>query len=261
MRRATYIAMGWVMCVAGCGGGGGGDAASPPPPVSNAIAYQNSVVLGSTRAVALSVVPATTTANATLESPVAAPLILLGDNALVLLHQQGGYAGAGIACVSANANSVGTVTNVNVGVNVKSVAALLDTTWTAVANPASTWNNLGASAKVFDGWENCGAKAEGSPSPSSTLTVNADGSFSDNVFDGNPATTVHIVDQGFSATQAAAMLSNSGLLDTSQPANPQIIRLQIYQNGSNQTLLVEQAIPTAGASSSTPGFVAIYFAR
>jgi hypothetical protein len=267
MRRVSCFTIGCVICVAGCGGGGSGgggggrDAASPPPPVSNATAYQSSVVLGSTSTVALSVVPATTTANAILDSPVAAPLIVAGSNALVSLHQQSGYAGAGIACVSANADSVGTVTSVNVGVNVKSAAALLDTTWTVVANPASTWSTFGAGAKTFDGWENCGAKAEGSPSPSSTLIVKADGSLTDNVFDGNPATTVRIVDQGFDAAQASAMLSNAGLLDTSQAASPRIIRLKIYQNASGQTVLVEQAIPTAGASNATPGYVAIYFAR
>jgi uncharacterized protein YunC (DUF1805 family) len=269
MRRASYVAMGWVMCVAGCGGcgggggGGGGDAdsASSTPATADAMAYPRSVELGNTSAVALSVVPATTTSTATLESPVAAPLTVAGNTALVSLHQQNGYAGAGIACVSASANSVGTVTNVNVGVNVKSVAALLDATWTSVTNPVSTWNSFGANGKVFDGWENCGAKAEGGPSPSSTLIVHADGSFSDNVFDGNPATTVHIVDQGFDPTQAAAMLSDAGLLDTSQPTNPQIIRLAIYRNAAGQALLVEQAIPTAGASNATPGYVAVYFAR
>ncbi len=72
---------------------------------------------------------------------------------------------------------------------------MLDGSWTASTTPDANWSALGASAAVFDGWENCGAKAEGSPSPSSTLTINADGSFSDNVFDGNPTTTVTIVDQ------------------------------------------------------------------
>ena len=69
--------------------------------------------------------------------------------------------------------------------------------------PSANWTTLGASGAVFDGWENCGAKAEGAPSPSSTLTVNADGSFSDNVFDGNPSTTVTTVNQSFTAAQAA----------------------------------------------------------
>lgn len=251
--------------LAGCGGGGGGgNTAGPqpsPPPVSPAVAYANSVLLGSTPAVALSVVPATTTTSPVLVSPVAAPLVMAGNNALVSLYQPTAFAGAGIACVSAAAGSIGTVTGVNAGVNVKSVAALLNNTWTPVTEPMSAWAKLAASAAVFDGWENCGAKAEGGPSPASTLTVNADDSFTDNVFDGNPSTTVRIVDQSFSATQAMQMLSGAGLTDTSNAQNPQVIRLTIYANAASQTLLVEQAIPVSGATNGNPGYVAIYFPR
>ncbi|WP_250455364.1 hypothetical protein [Caballeronia sp. ATUFL_M2_KS44] len=249
------------MLVASCGGGGGGDSSAPPPPAPAATAYQNSVLLGDTTAVSLSIMPATTTSNASLASPIAAPFVVAGNNALASLYRPSSYAGAGIACVSAPTNSIGTVVNVNAGVNIKSVAALLNAGWSLVPNATATWSTFGASAKVFDGWENCGAKAEGSPSPASTLTVNADGSFSDNVFDGNPSTTVRIVDQAFSATQASAMLSDAGLADTSQPNAPQTIRLHIYQNAANQTVLVEQAIPASGASTDHPGYVAIYFAR
>jgi hypothetical protein len=257
---ATALVTSIVTSITACGGGGG-NAAPPAPATPAAVAYQNSIVLGGTSPVALSVVPATTTTSASLQSPVSAPLIAAGSTALVSLYQPAAFAGAGIACVSATANSIGTVTNVNVGVNVKSVAALLGSAWTLAANQSAAWSALAASGRIFDGWENCGAKAEGSPSPSSTLTANADGSFSDNVFDGNPSTTVRIVDQSFNAMQAAAMLSPAGLTDTSQPASPQIIRLAVYQNASNQTVLVEQGIPVAGASSDRPGYVAIYFAR
>lgn len=126
---------------------------------------------------------------------------------------------------------------------------------------AAQWVAFAASGKVFDGWENCGAKAEGGPSPASTLIVGADGSFSDNVFDGNPSTTVSIVNQGFTANQAQSMLSDAGLLDTSQPDNPQVIRLRVYGNAANQTVLVEEALPVAGATNDKPGYVAIYFER
>jgi hypothetical protein len=264
MKRTTY---GWLaiatMTLAGCGGGGSDDStSSTPAPVSPvATAYQNSLTLGSVAPQSLSFIAATSIANAMVTSPVATPLIVAGSTPLVSSHFQSGVAGAGIACVSAATNSIGTVTGVNAGVNIKSVAVLLDGTWTVSPTPAATWNALGSTAATFDGWENCGAKAEGSPSPSSTLIVHADGSFTDNVFNGNPSTTVSIVDQGFTASQATLMLSDAGYTDVSQASNPQIIRLKIYQNAARQTLLVEQAIPSSGATNDNPGYVAVYFPR
>jgi hypothetical protein len=266
-RAAAALLAGGV--IGGCGGGGGdgGSAASTPPagtptPVSqNATVYQNSLTLGSTSAVSLSVVAGTSTANAMLVSPVAAPLLNAGNNALLSTHLAANVPGAGIACVSAVSNSIGTVTGVNAGVNVKSVAALLDNGWSVSAAPPTDWAAFGASGAVFDGWENCGAKAEGAPSPSSTLTVNADGSFSDNVFDGNPSTTVTTINQSFSAAQAASLLSEAGYVDSSQPAVPQTIRLKLYHNAAQQTVLVEQGIPVSGATGQSPGFIAIYFQR
>lgn len=258
---ATFAAMLLAACGGGGGGGGDGGASAPPPPASDATVYQNSTTLGSVGAVSLSLIAATTTANAMLISPVAAPLLAAGTTPLVSTHLATGEAGAGIACVSAPTNSIGTVTGVNAGVNIKSVAALLDNSWSVSATPSANWTTLGASGAVFDGWENCGAKAEGAPSPSSTLTVNADGSFTDNVFDGNPSTTVTTVNQSFTAAQAAALLSDAGYADSSQPANPQVIRLRIYHNAAQQTVLVEQGIPASGATSQNPGFIAIYLPR
>jgi hypothetical protein len=256
-----------LLAACGGGGGGGGDngsvgATAPASSTSpSATVYQNSLTLGSVNAVSLSVIPATTTTNAMLVSPVVAPLLMTGNNALVSIYQPTTTSGSGIACVSAPTNSIGTVVGVNAGVNIKSVAALLNSTWSVSATPSADWATLGASAAGFDGWENCGAKAEGAPSPSSTLIVKADGSFSDNVFDGNPSTTVTTVSQSFNATQAASLLSSDGYLDTSQPASPQIIRLTLYHNAARQTVLIEQGIPVSGATNQTPGFVAIYFPR
>ena len=265
MHRAGCTAAAFAAALlAACGGGGGGGGSggsAPPAPSSNASVYQNSTTLGSVGAVSLSLIAATTTANAMLVSPVAAPLLTAGNNTLVSTHLATNVTGAGTACVSAPTNSIGTVTGVNAGVNIKSVAALLDNGWTVSATPSANWTTLGAGSAVFDGWENCVAKAEGAPSPSSTLTVNADGSFSDNVFDGNPSTTVTTVNQSFTAAQAASLLSDAGYLDSSQPANPQTIRLKIYHNAAQQTVLVEQGIPVSGATSQNPGFVAIYFPR
>ncbi|MFM0630011.1 hypothetical protein [Paraburkholderia xenovorans] len=265
MHRAGCTAAAFAAALlAACGGGGGGGGSggsAPPASSSNASVYQNSTTLGSVDAVSLSLIAATTTANAMLVSPVAAPLLTAGNNTLVSTHLPTNVTGAGTACVSAPTNSIGTVTGVNAGVNIKSVAALLDNSWTVSATPSANWTTLGARGAVFDGWENCGAKAEGAPSPSSTLTVNTDGSFSDNVFDGNPSTTVTTVNQSFTAAQAASLLSDAGHLDSSQPANPQTIRLKIYHNAAQQTVLVEQGIPVSGATSQNPGFVAIYFPR
>jgi hypothetical protein len=81
------------------------------------------------------------------------------------------------------------------------------------------------------------------------------------VFDGNPSTTVTIVNQGFTAVQAASMLSEAGYADTTQPANPQRIYLKVYQNAAKLTLLVEQGIPASGASSANPGYIALYLQR
>ena len=264
------LALGVIGVLAACGGGGGGDGGgnagtpatgTPPPASQNATVYPNSLTLGSTSAVSLSVVAGTSTTNTMLVSPVAAPLLQAGNNPLLSTHLAANVPGAGIACVSATANSIGTVTGVNVGVDVKSVAVLLDSGWSVSAAPSVNWASLGASGAVFDGWENCGAKAEGAPSPSSTLTVNADGSFSDNVFDGNPSTTVTTVNQSFSAAQATALLSDAGYVDSSQPALPQTIRLKLYHNAAQQTVLVEEGIPVSGATDQNPGFIAIYFQR
>jgi hypothetical protein len=264
-RTATGFIAAAMMALNGCGGGGGSsdtaNPGAPAPAAPSVIVYQDSLMLGSVTPQSLSFVPATTTVNAMIVSPAAAPLVAAGNTPLVSSYFPGTVPGAGIACISAPANSIGTVTGVNAGVNIKSVAVMLDGSWTASTTPDANWNALGASAAVFDGWENCGAKAEGSPSPSSTLTINADGSFSDNVFDGNPSTTVTIVDQSFSSTQAASMLTDAGYLDASQADNPQTIRLKVFQNAAKQTLLVEQGIPASGATSANPGFVAIYFQR
>ena len=261
-RTAAAFVTASLMTACG-GGGGGGSSTTPTPPTqpTNATVYQNSTALGSVATVSLSLIAATTTANAMLVSPVAAPLVAAGNTPLVSTHLASNVSGAGTACVSAVANSIGTVQSVNVGVGVKSVAALLDATWSVSGTPSANWTTLGASGAIFDGWENCGAKAEGAPSPSSTLTVHADGSFSDNVFDGNPSTTVTTVGQNFTAAQAASLLSDSGYLDTSQPANPQTIRLKLYHNAGQQTVLVEQGIPVSGATAQNPGFIAIYFPR
>lgn len=91
MHRAgcTAAAFAVAALVAACGGGGGGggssgdSAGAPPAPSSNASAYQNSMTLGSVGAVSLSLIAATTTVNAMLVSPVAAPLLVAGNNALV----------------------------------------------------------------------------------------------------------------------------------------------------------------------------------
>jgi hypothetical protein len=264
--RWTSAAYAAALLLAACGGGGGGsggDSGTPdtPPMTPAMVVYQNSLTLGSTNPVSLSIIPATTTANPILVSPVVAPLLAAGNTALVSMHLSTTTSGSGIACVSAATNSIGTVTGVNAGVNIKSVAALLDNTWSVSGTPSADWATLGANAALFDGWENCGAKAEGAPSPSSTLIVNANGSFSDNVFDGNPSTTVTTVSQSFNAAQAASLLSSGGYLDTSQPAAAQIIRLTLYHNAAHQTVLVEQGIPVSGATNQTPGFIAIYFPR
>jgi hypothetical protein len=222
-----------------------------------------SLLLGNAVTLSLSVASNTSTSvvSLVLVSPVAAPLVVAGNNTLATAYRPATFPGAGIACVSGPGNTIGTLTGVNTGVNVKSAAVLLDGTWGQPASATTAWQMLGASNAVFDGWENCGAKPEGAPSASSTLTVAANGSFTDNVFDGNPSTTVSIVNRSYTSAQAAAMLSPQGYLDSTQPANPTTVYLHIYQNAAGQTVLEEQGIPVSGASTANPGYVAIYFRR
>jgi hypothetical protein len=155
--------------------------------------------------------------------------------------------GAAVACVSAPSDRIGTVTGVNLGVNIKSIAVLLDARWQPDPAPRL------AGAR-FDNWENCGAKLEGRPSPASTLVVAPDGSASDDVNDGNPATTFSLVPRRYSAADLAAMLRPAGQTDADSHLR---ITARVYRGPPGRVLIME-GTPLDGQAE---GFIAGYVER
>lgn len=256
----------------GCGGGGGdsGNAATPAQPTptaptvttGGATLYAQTVVLGRTAPEQVGFTDAQGGAGtATIVTPAASTLLAAGSNSLLAQYRNAAVPGAIVACISAPTSSTGVVQGINVGVNVKSVAALLDNTWTTVNDVTTAWAGLAAGGAIFTGWENCGAKPEGQPSPSSLRTLTADGGFLEQVYDGNPSTNLNVIAANYTAAQAAAMLSPAGYLSTMQTGAQRRIRIQILRNAQNQTLLVEQGLPEAGSTAAEPGYLAVYFQR
>lgn len=248
--------------ISGCGGGNGGAAvsASDPGAVSaSQMAYSQSLVLKNFEPRPIVLIDAQGTTAVQLVVSAASTFLPVGKTSVVAVHRSANGAGALLACVSAPTSSTGNVDGINLGVNVKSVAALMDATWFMARDQNVAWAQLVAARKIFEGWENCGAKPEGLPSPSSRRAINADGGFSEDVYDGNPSTNLNIITLHFSPAQVAQMLSPQGYLDTTQSAVAKRIRLRVYQNNSGQTVLIEQGTPDAGLVAPTAGYLAEYF--
>ena len=91
-------------------------------------------------------------------------------------------------CVSGRGDSTNVVEGVNLGVIAESAAVLPDDTWNAI-DAADAWASVVAQRTGLWGWENCGVKPEGLPSPSSRRVPTAEGGFDEDVYDGNRATT------------------------------------------------------------------------
>ena len=249
--------------VAGCGGGGGDNAvpvqASPAPVQSGAasVNYPQSVVLGSLSAQALELREAAPPTATVLVAPAASALLVAGSNPLSSLYRNAATPGALIACVSAPTSSTGLVGGINLGVNIKSAAVLLDKGWSdAGANALSA---LAAAGAQFDGWENCGEKPEGKPSPASTRTLLPGGGLRDDIYDGNPSTNLNIITQNVSAAQLAAMLSGSGYGVASSTGVAFTVWLRVYRDAGGRILLVEQGLPVAGPA--TQGYLSMYLMR
>lgn len=270
MKRPTHAAKTSALLVlaalvAGCGGGSN-DAAAPPvqttPVTPGATLFAQTVVLGRQAPEAVGFNEAQGASRpATIVTPAASTLLAAGSNPLLAVYRNTAVAGAIVACISAPTSSTGLVEGINLGVNVKSVAALLDTTWAGVDDPATAWAALATAGTVFTGWENCGAKPEGQPSPSSLRTLAAGGAFQEQVYDGNPSTNLNIITTNYSAAQVAAMLSPAGYQGTTQNGARRRIRLQILRNAQNQSLLIEQGLPETGSTAADPGYLAVYFQR
>ena len=231
------------------------------------VTYAQTVVLGSLLPHAVGFIDAQGTNSALIITTTASTLLASGQTPVVAVHRSSKAAGALAACVSAPTSSTGTIDGINLGVNIKSVATLMDATWTQASDQAAAWASIAAGSTsgraVFEGWENCGAKPEGLPSPGSLRTVNADGSFSEDVYDGNPSTNLNIITLHGSAAQAAQMLSSEGYLNATQLNAAKRVWLRIYRNTANQTILMEQGLPesrsSSSSSSASPGYMAAYF--
>jgi hypothetical protein len=251
--------------IAGCGGGSGdnGNAtptqATPAPIQTGAVsvAYPRSATLGSLAAQPLELREATPPVATVLVAPAASALLVAGSNPLSSLYRSAGTPGALVACVSAPTNSTGLVGGINLGVNIKSAAVLLDASWSdAGANVLSALAAIGAS---FDGWENCGEKPEGRPSPASTRTLLPNRGMRDDIYDGNPSTNLNIITVDTSAAALAAMLSAQGYAATASSGAAYTVWLRVYRNDSGSVVLVEQGLPTSGPASQ--GYLALYLMR
>jgi hypothetical protein len=221
------------------------------------MAYRRSVVLGSLAAQPLDLREAAPPAATVLVAPAASALLVAGSNPLSSLYRNAAMPGALIACVSAPTSSTGLVSGINLGVNLKSAAVLLDDSWSEAG--ADALHALAAAGAVFNGWENCGEKPEGRPSPASTRTLLADGGMRDDIYDGNPSTNLNIITINTGPAQLAAMLSAQGHAATATSGTTYTIWLRVYRNGSGGILLIEQGLPVS--APATQGFLSMYLMR
>ncbi|MBK4735615.1 hypothetical protein [Noviherbaspirillum pedocola] len=246
----------------GCGGGGGdGSSAStgttPSTASAAAPAYPHSLALGRFAPETISFIDGQPGQGLAIDVSVASALLSAGRNPLAAIHRDTAAAGVIVACVSAPTSATGIVDNINLGVNIRSVAALMDAGWNRVADPASAWSQLAGTH--FDNWENCGAKPEGQPSLASRLNIGGDGSWSEEVYDGNFGTNLNTIELRYDASQVAAMLSADGWLNPGIGTGAKRMWLTIWRNAAGTPLLLVQGWPEA--RGATDGFLAVYFSR
>ena len=185
-------------------------------------------------------------------------LLRVGANAVVAEHVEGTLAGLHVACASGNGQTTNVVTGINPGVLAKSATVLLNSSWTAT-EAAAAWTAATIRGGTWAGWENCGVKPEGSPSPSSRLTPHPGGGYGEDVYDGNPGTTYNVITRRVTATEVAAMLTDAGYAIVEDPARPLRLRLRAYRDGAGNTIFVETGDPVPGAPTGAQGFVVPYF--
>ena len=252
-RLAAALAI--AATLSGCGGGGGdGDV---PVPASNEIAYPHSVVLGAAGEQALIYTPGAGTTAATVTAPSAAALLPAGTTPLVAEHVEPALPGLRIVCVSGRGDSTNVVTGINPGVIAESAAVLMDDGWQPV-DAGVAWADAVASGGAFAGWENCGVKPEGLPSPSSTLRPTPDGGYSEDVYDGNPGTTFNVVRRNVSAAEVSALLSAEGEATVEDPLRPLRLVLRAWRHDAGSVVFIESGVPTAQAPAGARGFIALY---
>jgi hypothetical protein len=246
----------------GCGGGGSAPPPAPPPPAPAppppaAEDDPGSVVLGVAGAQDLQFIPGMGAVQAQVIAPTASTLLAAGINPLTAEHDDPTSPGVRVACVSAPGDTTNVVTGINLGVIGKSAAVLFSSAWRVVdANAA--WSGAVAGAGAWSGWENCGLKPEGLPSPSSLLRPASDGGYGEDVYDGNPGTTFETITQQVPAAQVTAMLSDAGFPTTADPTRPLVLTLRAWADGAGHQVFVERGEPATGARTGTLGFVALY---
>ena len=255
------------LALAGCGGSGGDAPGTPvattppptsPPPTATTVDYPRSVVLGQAAPQDAVYAPAAGAVPATVTVTAASTLLRAGANAVVAEHGEGALGGLRVVCASGNGQTTNVVTGINAGVLAKSAAVLLGDVWTAT-DPIAAWTAATLRGGTWLGWENCGVKPEGLPSPSSRLTPRPDGGYGEDVYDGNPGTTYNVVTRSVAPAVVAAMLSDAGYATVDDPARPLRLRLRAYRDGSGNTIFIETGDPVPGAAPTVQGFVAPYF--
>jgi hypothetical protein len=259
-RPGAALAVALGLLASSCGGGGGGGGAATPAgePAATSTPYAHSVALGSWSPQSIAYAAGSGTTADMVTSAAASPLLPQGAAPLLARHGEASLPGALEVCVSGTGDSTNVVAPINIGVVAQSAAVLLDASWSPVPDAAAAWAELARRKAVLTGWENCGVKPEGAPSPSSRLTVQADGSYAEDVYDGNPGTTYNVVSQVFSAAQVTAMLGPQGWSTVADPARPMQLFWRIYANGQGQQLLIEMGVPRPTAPASLKGFIALY---
>ena len=254
---ASLLSVLTALGVSACGGGGGdaGVPLAPPTATTTAVDYPSSVVPGPA-AQSLRYTPGSGTALASVSAAAASPLLPAGTTPLIAEHLDARLPGLRVACISGHGDSTNVVSGINLGVIAESAAVLLDTRWKPV-DAAAAWAMAVAQGSSWSGWENCGVKPEGSPSPSSTLLPTPDGGYAEDVYDGNPGTTFNVVSQRFSSSDVAAMLG-AGLATRNDPQRPLRLTLGAYTDGAGHTIFIESGVAASGAAASVRGFIALY---
>ena len=253
-RLAVLVgAAGLVAC-----GGGGGDASSEGAGAATTTTdYPHSVVLGLTGEQTLDYSPGLGTNAATVEASTGSALLPAGATPLVAEHTEPTLPGVRVACVSGHGDSTNVITGINDGVIAQSAAVLFDARWVSV-DTATAFAAVAASGKTLVGWENCGVKPEGPPSPSSRLTPQRSGGYVEDVYDGNPSTTFNVIRRDVTAAELMGLLSAQGFLTSEDPLRPLRVTLQAHEDDAGRTVFVEIGTPAATAPAATRGFIALY---
>ena len=272
-QRFLYLLAVTLSLLAGCGGGGSAGTSAPSTASANGgsggsgggigggltqTQYANSVGLGSWTAQTVTYTAASSTIQAVVTTSTALVLLPKGATTLVAEHVEAALPGLREVCVSDSGESTNVISPINLGVIAKSVAVLLDAGWNPVAAQSSAWTALAQRHAVLMGWENCGVKPEGAPSPSSLLTAQSDGSYTEDVYDGNPGTTFNVISQVVPAAQMTAMLTDSGYATTDDPSRPMQLYWRLFADGAGRQALIEIGLPRSSAPQSLKGFIALY---